>query len=229
MPVGRLIAAMALMLSVAVATGEEAASPAGPMTFRIPAQPLIGALQAFSQQSGVQVMFETAAAAGFNAPSVEGEFTPDMALRLLLADTDLKIRYSRSRAITLAPVTAPDPDLPPPLSLGATDLALETLHVGGRDAADANRLGEYVASVQSDIQKAMRRVNRAQGGEYRFAVRLWVDPASRAIARAELDGSTGDPARDARIADLLHTMTLSRQPPPNVPRPIRFLVSIKTL
>lgn len=229
LPAGRLLCALALILSVAVATGEEATTPAGPVVFRIRAQPLIDALQAFSQQSGVQVMFETAAAAGYKAPPVEGEFSPDMALRLLLADTDLKIRYSRSRAVTLAPASAPDPDLPPMLSLGSADLALETLHVGGGDAVDRNRVGEYVAAVQSDIQKALKRVNQTRRGEYRVAVRLWVDPASRGINRAELDGSTGDPARDATIADMLHTMTLSRQAPPNLPRPIRFMISIKAL
>lgn len=229
-PAGRVVCALALILSAAIATGEEAAVPVGPIAFRIRAQPLIEALQAFSQQSGVQVMFETAAAAGFRAPSVEGDFSPDVALRLLLAETDLKVRYSRSRAVTLAPASAPDPDLPPMLSLGAgADMALETLHVSGKDTTDRNQLGEYVAAVQSDIQKALKRVNQSRRGEYRIAVRLWVDPASRGIDRAELDGSTGDPVRDASIADMLHMMTLSRQPPPNLPRPIRFMISIKAL
>jgi hypothetical protein len=228
-PAGRILCAAALILNVAIAIGEEARAPVGPVAFRIRAQPLIDALQAFSQQSGVQVMFETATVARFNAPSVEGDFSPDVALRVLIADTDLKIRYSRSRAVTLAPASAPDPDLPPMLSLGSADMALETLHVSGKDTTDQNRMGEYVAAVQSDIQKALKRVNQTKRGEYRFAVRLWVDPSSRGIDRAELDGSTGDPVRDARIADMLHTMTLSRHPPPNLPRPIRFMVSINAL
>ncbi|RJF60729.1 STN domain-containing protein [Rhodopseudomonas palustris] len=229
MPASRLAAAFALVISVAVAAAEERNEQVGSIVFRIKAQPLPAALQAFSQQSGIQVMYETANASGFNAPALDGEFLPDAALRLLLADTDLKIRYSRARAVTLAPTGVADPDVPPVLSFASADMALETLHVTGRDALDRNRADDYVAAVQLDIQKALKRVNQSKRGEYRVAVRLWVDPSSRAIGRAELDGSTGDPARDASIADTLHGMTLSRQAPPDLPRPIRFIISVSTM
>lgn len=227
-PAARFVAALTLIFSVAVAAGKEQSDRIGPIAFHIRAQPLTGALQTFSQQSGIQVMYETSAASGFDAPALEGEFSPDAALRLLLANTDLKIRYSRSRAVTLAPTSAADPDLPPMLSFGSADMALDTLHVGGADMAERNRLSEYVATIQSDIQKALKQVSHRRG-EYRVAVRLWVDPSSRAINRVELDGSTGDAARDATIADTLHMMTLSRQPPPDLPRPIRFMISISAL
>lgn len=222
--------ALFAMVSVgmAVAYGEDGTRAAAPLTFHIPSERLIDALQAYSEQSGVQVMFETASAAGFKSAPVEGEFTPEAALRTLLADTDLRIRYSRSSAVTLAPAYAQDPDLPPDHPLDSSDLDLGTLRVtGAPDAVDRNRLGEYVGAVQSDVQKALKQ--RLSGrADYRFAVRLWVTP-SRTIERAELEGSSGDHDRDSTIVETLRGLTLSQQAPPNTPRPIRFMISVHTL
>jgi hypothetical protein len=226
--IGR-IALLVISIGMAVAYGEEGkTTAAGILTFHIPSQRLIDALQIYSEQAGVQVMFETASAAGYSSTPVEGEFTPDAALRTLLADTDLRIRYSRSSAVTLAPASAQDPDLPPDRPLASTDLALDTLRVTGTgDSIDRNRLGEYVGAVQSDIQKVLKK--RLNGrADYRFGVKLWVTP-SRTVERAELDGSTGDHTRDSTILDTLRGLTLSQQAPPNTPRPIRFMISVHAL
>jgi hypothetical protein len=225
----RIAAVLAVSIGVAMASGEEPQTAERPVRFHISAQPLIDALQAYSQQSGVQVMFETASAAGYKSLPVDGEFMPEAALRMLLADTDLKIRYSRSSAVTLAPASAPNPDDPPLRPLPPADMVLETLHVSGGEAVDQHRLGDYIGTLQSDIQKALKRVGQTRRGDYRFAVKLWVTSSTRIVERAELDGSTGDQDRDSTIGDALRGMTPSQQAPPNTPRPIRFMVSIHTL
>jgi hypothetical protein len=218
-----------IAVGIAVASGEQGTISLRPRTFHIPAQPLVDALQAYSQQAGVQVMFETASAVGYKSNAVEGTFTPEAALRILLADTELRIRYSRSSAVTIAPASASNPDEPPDHPLAPADMALETLRVSGAgEAVDRSRLGEYIGAVQSDIQKALKKVSGTRRGDYRVAVRLWVT-ASRTIERAELDGSTGDHDRDSSIADALRGLTLSQQAPPNTPRPIRFMISIHAL
>ena len=225
----RLAACLVISVGVAVASGEERVPSIGPMTFHIPSQPLMDALQAYSRQTGVQVMFETASATGFQSEPVEGEFTPEAALRTLLADTDLKVRYSRASAVTLAPASAASPDDPPDHPLATTaDLALTTLHVSGGEAADRGRLGEYIGAVQSDIQKALKKLGLTPHTDYRVAVRLWVTPA-RTIERAEIDSPTGDHDRDSAIAVALRGLTLSQQAPPNTPQPIRFMISIRGL
>jgi hypothetical protein len=227
---GKIIAILAVCIGMSVAFGEEKTASIGLVSFHIPAQPLIDALHLYSKQTGVQLMFETASAVGYRSEAVEGEFTPEAALRALLADTDLLIRYSRASAVTLAPASAPNADEPPGAPLPTADMALETLHVSGAaEAADRNRLGEYLGAVQADIQKALTRVGRNRRGEYRIAVKLWVTSSSRVVERAELDGSTGDRDRDSTIADALRGMTLSQQSPPNMPRPIRFMISIHAL
>jgi hypothetical protein len=219
----------AISIGMAVASGEERAPAPHPLIFHIPRLDLIDALQAYSEQTGVQVMYETASAAGFKSAPVEGEFTPEAALQMLLADTDLRIRYSRSSAVTLAsPAVASELDEPPAHPLGPADLTLDTLRVtGAAEPIDRNRLGEYIGAVQSDIQKVLKR-NRNGRADYRVAIRLWVTP-SRTIERAELDGSTGDHDRDTTIVDALRGLTLSQQAPANVPRPIRFMISVHAL
>ncbi|WP_225704709.1 STN domain-containing protein [Bradyrhizobium cenepequi] len=198
------------------------------MTFNIPAQPLIDALQAYSQQAGVQVMFETTSAADLRSQSVNGEYTPQAALLMLLADTDLRVRYSRTNAVTLAPASAPDPDEPPIHPPGSADITLGTLRVRGTSDASDRNLGEYIGLVQSDIQKALKG-GRNRRGEYRVGVKLWVTPSSRTVDRAELDGSTGDVDRDSSITEALRGLVLSQQAPPNMPLPIRFMISIHAL
>ncbi len=219
----------ATFVGAAVAFGGEPAAPLTPVKFDIPAQSLVDALQSYSMQTGVQVMFETASAAGYRSARVEGELTPEVALRLLLADTDLRIRYSRTSAVTLAPASAPDPDEPPAHPLASADLALDTLRVSGAvEPGDRSRMGEYIGIVQTDIQNALKKVAKTRRGDYRVAVKLWVDP-SRTIQRAELDGSTGDRDRDSSIASALQGLVLSQSAPANTPQPIRFMIAIRAL
>jgi hypothetical protein len=228
-PLAKIAAVLVILVGVTVASGNERKSPIALMTFNIPAQPLMDALQAYSQQAGVQVMFETTSAIGLRSQPVNGEFTPQAALLILLADTDLRVRYSRTNAVTLAPASAPDPDEPPIHPPVSADITLGTLRVRGTSDASDRNLGEYIGLVQSDIQKALKKGGRNRRGEYRVAVKLWVTPSSRIVDRAELDGSTGDLDRDSSITESLRGLVLSQQAPPNMPLPIRFMISIHAL
>jgi hypothetical protein len=224
----RLTVIVALLIGAAAAFGENAVKPAGPVRFDIPAEPLIAALQAYSLQSGVQVMFETASAAGYQSAPIEGDFAPEVALRALLANTDLRIRYSRPTAITLAPASAPNPDDPPAHALAPADMTLDTLRVNSTPDADLHRFDDYIGAVQADIEKALKKVTQTRHGDYRVAVKLWVDP-SRMIQRAELQGTTGDHGRDGAIVNALRGLVLSRAAPANTPQPMLFMLSISAL
>ena len=228
-PLAKIAAVLVVLVGVTVASGSERTQPIGLTTFRIPAQPLIDALQAYSQQAGVQVMFETTSAIGLHSLPVNGEFTPQAALQMLLADTDLRVRYSRSNAVTLAPASVPDPDEPPVYPPVSADITLGTLRVRGTGESSDRSLGEYIGLLQSDIQKALKKGGRNRRGDYRVAVKLWVTPSSRMVDRAELDGSTGDLDRDGAITDALRGLVLSQQAPPNIPLPIRIMISIHAL
>lgn len=69
----------------------------------IPAQPLAAALQAFAEQTGLQLVFETRIAAGRTSPEVKGEFSDRKALQRLLGDSGLTFRFLDERTVAVSP------------------------------------------------------------------------------------------------------------------------------
>lgn len=227
----RLTMAYALLAIVGIcAAGAEerqAAMAVEPMEFHIPVQPLASALQAYGQRTGIQVLYESNSAVGRNSVAVEGIFKPDAALKLLLAGTELKVKYIRPDAITLA--LQSEGDMPSPIPRGTADLSLGTLRVRGTsDGSDTNRLHNFSESIQTDIQRALQKNSRTRAGSYRAVLDLWIDQ-SRTIQRAELLRSTGDRERDAAVAATLRGVTLSRPAPANTPQPVRVGIVVEAL
>lgn len=226
-----ILAALAAAGLCAAGAEERLAVSEAPIEFHIPAQPLAGALQAYSERTGVQVLYESTSAAGRRSIAVDGTFTPADALNLMLTGSDLKVRYIRPDAITLALPSAAA-DEPPASPLGASaaaDLSLGTLRVRAVDSGeDTTRLHGYSESLQSDIQKALQKNNRTRAGSYRAVLDLWIDP-SRTIQRTELFRSTGDPERDEAVASVLRGLVISRPAPSNTPQPIRVVIVVKSV
>lgn len=223
--------ALLLILLAVLAAGQAATQDGDDLpsatTFQIPSQPLVSALQAYSQATGVEVLYESRIAAGLQSAPVEGVFLPQVALRLLLASTDLVVHYNRSNAITLS--LPADEHLPPASPLGGADLELDTMRVsGGQAQPNASLMREFSESVRRDIEVALRKSVRTRSGNYRTSVRLWVDP-SRTVRKAELAQSTGDAERDAQIASLLEGLVLTRTPPANAPQPVRIVIVVRSL
>jgi hypothetical protein len=198
------------------------------IAFDIPRQSLAGALQAYGQATGIQVLYESNSALGRTSAAVEGKFTADAALSLLLKETELKVRYIRPDAITLALPTAEGVNYAPPAnSLAASSLSLGTLRVRG-SSDDTARLQEFSQRLQMDIQNALRKNPRTRDGSYRAVLDLWIDPA-RMIERTELLRSTGDRERDAAVAATLRGVTVSRPTPANTPQPVRVVIVVRSL
>jgi hypothetical protein len=196
--------------------------------FAIPRQSLTTALQTYSQQAGVQVLYESNLAAGQTSANVEGTFTPKNALQMLLSKTNLIVNYTHENAITLTSL-AKDEDLPPPDVLASADLSLETLRVHSfAEAADDNSLLEYTSALQLNIQSALQQNEKTRTGQYKFGVKLWVG-SSRIVQRIELFQSTSDRDRDASIAKALQGLVVSRAAPANTPQPVRVLVTVRSM
>ncbi|HEX6369271.1 MAG TPA: TonB-dependent siderophore receptor [Longimicrobium sp.] len=70
--------------------------------FDIPAQPLSGALRAFSRQAAVRVQLDVAAAAGVQSHAVSGALTAPEALRQLLAGTGLSAQFADAETALVA-------------------------------------------------------------------------------------------------------------------------------
>ncbi len=126
----------------------------------IPTQPMPDALNAFAQQTGLQVIFQAdeLLASGATAPRVEGTFTPEAALKLLLAGTELRYEYVNPRTIAIRATS-----LPPKAGLDERSGAFMLAHAqeggaAGQDAAGpsettgggelANQLQEIVVTAE---------------------------------------------------------------------------------
>jgi iron complex outermembrane receptor protein len=105
-----LVAASALVVSIPWAAAQEpislrqarAETPSVPLiTVEIPAQSLERALQTFSAQSGLQVIFPTELTQGLTSPALEGSYTPEVALNKLLENSDLRYSYANPRTIAI--------------------------------------------------------------------------------------------------------------------------------
>jgi hypothetical protein len=206
----------------------EGNAPTGEVSFNISSQPLANAIQAFSQASGVEVFYESSITAGRMSSSVEGRYSPDAALRILLGSAGFAVRFTRRNAVVLSDPSARK-DLPPAHGLTDFDLSLEAIRV--RPAADRGgeaQLREFGDMVQNEVETVLRKNAKIRSGNYRIRVKLWIDP-SRTIRHAELAQSTGDQARDAAITDVLQGFVVSRVPPPNTPQPVRVIVAVRTL
>lgn len=224
-------ALLAVGICAAAAQEVQVARPSGPIEFHIPSQPLAAALQAYGQRAEVQVLYESTSAVGRNSVAVDGDFVPEAALEMLIARTDLKVRYVRPDVITLAPAYDESAGAAPPSSgpLGGADLSLGTLRVRGtKDGDEIARLNEYSERVQMDIQNALRKNAKTRDGSYRAVLDLWIDP-TRTIARTELFRSTGDIERDTAITTTLRGVTISRPAPANVSQPVRVGIVVKSL
>jgi hypothetical protein len=230
-----VIAAAAAAVFVAiygVCAGQElrAGRSQAPLAFHIPSQPLASALQVYGERAGVQVLYESRSAAERKSMAVEGSFTPEEALVLLLAGTDLKIQYTRPDAVTLA-LRSVQPDMFPDSApgVGVPELSLGTLRVRPTGAADdVGRLHDYGENLQLDIQKVLQKNAGTRGGNYRAVLDLWIDPL-RTVQRIELVGSTGNQGRDTAVATALRGLSVSRSAPENMPQPVRVVIVVKSM
>ncbi|RCX26336.1 outer membrane receptor for ferrienterochelin and colicin [Thioalbus denitrificans] len=70
---------------------------------RIGPQPLGSALQSLAAQAGIQILFPAEAVAGLETPGLEGRYTPEQALRRLLAGTGLGFRATAAGSYAVGP------------------------------------------------------------------------------------------------------------------------------
>ena len=95
----------------------------------ISAQPLSTALRALAEQSGLEVVYESALVAGMSSPELRGTLTAEQAVNRMLAGTGLKYRVLNERAIAItnaSPAT--------PMAVNPTPPAVAPRPGGGADA-----------------------------------------------------------------------------------------------
>jgi hypothetical protein len=223
-----LAALIAAFLCAATAAEPDAPSAAQPIDFAIPSQPLAGALHAYGRRVGMQVLYESRSAMGRQSTAVQGQFTPDEALKRLLTGTDLEVRHARPDAITLAAPAPVGLDVPPTDPLATADLSIGELRISAPVRTNnLDRFQDYSESLRTEIQRALAKNAKTGSGNYRAVLDLWIDPA-RVIQKTALLQSTGESTRDAAIASTLQGLTINRPTPADAPQPIRAVIVVRT-
>jgi len=132
------------------------------------------------------------------------------------------------------PKEAPPKDEPPlgtgikgdgPDSFGLSDKAGNG-RIGGNNG-NGSKWGWYANQVQSRIQQALQQNRKTRTASLGLEVRVWADTTGR-INRAQLAGSTGDPALDSALRDeVLTGLQLQEPPPEGMPAPITLRLTAR--
>ncbi|MEI8341189.1 MAG: energy transducer TonB [Verrucomicrobiota bacterium] len=91
----------------------------------------------------------------------------------------------------------------------------------GGNGHHSGKWGWYAAQVQTQIEDALRANSKTRAAKLRIVVKIWPDPNTGRVTRAELSGSLGDPALENAIKNEIMTGLQLREPPPrDMPLPI---------
>lgn len=205
---GAFVSGLVSNVDSTVATSDGKAEPSGLMTFDLPVQPLVSALETYGAISGWQVVYDGALARGRQSAAVKGTFAPDVALRMLLTGTGLVPRYMAADGIVL---------MPDPAALRAR----QSLTV---NTAPLAVVTQYYGRIQLGLRQSFCADGRTRSGGYRIAVGLWIG-ASGAITRSALLDSTGDPSFDATLDHVIRTISIGAPPPAGFAQPVVLVIT----
>jgi protein TonB len=96
----------------------------------------------------------------------------------------------------------------------------------GGTGGNGSKWGWYANQVQSRVVEAMQRNRKTRAARLDVTVKVWPDSSGR-VARAQLVGSTGDPALDSTISQEILVGLQLQPPPPGMPAPITLRLSAR--
>ncbi|MCA1324546.1 energy transducer TonB [Herbaspirillum sp. alder98] len=178
--------------------------------FDIAVQPLAAALDRYASISGRPVLFPSELVTERTSSAVQGRYSPEMALGLLLQGTGLVVRQEEggpAGAIVLARV---DPSTRDPAPYAGIDGLVGDLHFPGL--------------LQRRIWEALCSDPGVGPGAYRALLRFELDASGR-IHKVRLLGSTGDPRRDISVMKTLRTVQVGPPPADMLRQPLTMLIA----
>jgi TonB family protein len=194
----------------------------GAIRFDIGAVSLPSALDAYSQSSGIQVLYDGALASGRLSAPVHDVTTAENALTRLLEGTGLAAVFTRDRNVIIV------------LNPGASKVVYTVLPPGpvmrlGMLHVDAPKLigsgGTYASLVQSELQRVLLRNPRLLVGHYEALVRIWVDQGG-IVQKSQLVSSTGNTHCDGALLKTIQSLAVSAPPPIDLVQPVSIRVAV---
>lgn len=208
--------AVLLPAGMVPAAEREGGAPASLYHLALPAQPLDQGLASFAERTGVQVLYETALTRGRRAAAVEGLYSAEIALELLLRDSGLGFRRTVTDGFTLVLLAPPVPPPAPPAAVEADP--------GSALAAATGRFAPFLGTMQAAILAALCPVPAARPDPVRMlVVGLWIDSLG-VVSGVDLARGSGDRGRDQAVVRRLRRLDLGASPPPDLPQPVTVAI-----
>jgi hemoglobin/transferrin/lactoferrin receptor protein len=164
-----LMLTTSIAATAATAPSARAQAAAQAVSFRVPAGPLGQALVVFGRQSGLQVTYLAASAAGKTSPGMTGRATPDAALARILSGSGLVFSFPNATTVSIGQAGSAGPAIP---GDGAT--LLNTIDVtagsqgygglGGLASPDAKY--EVAQSVEFVSEQQIERFRGSSVGDF---------------------------------------------------------------
>lgn len=212
-----LFSAACLASPVRTAAAQEGSADR-PIAFDIAAQPLDAALAEYFRLTGVQLLYDSSLTAGRMSRAVQGSFTPREALRRLLAETGLLVRYSRARAaIIVAGDTGPADTSQVPLGR-----VVVRERIGAPGISPVERLA-YYDRLEEELRDCLRADNRTRRLEFSVIVALSLSESGQ-ITAVRLQRRSGNSRTDELLQEVLTGRTVS-QPPAGLAQPLAVALS----
>ncbi|SAI74793.1 Outer membrane receptor for ferric coprogen and ferric-rhodotorulic acid [Bordetella ansorpii] len=180
------------------------------LLFDIPAQPLEAALDQFAVVTGRSALFSSAMVADRTSAPVRGRYTPERALRHMLAGTGLAAQQAVAGRVAAFVIRQADP-------------ADEGSNAAGRNPVAQARLAAYDELLQDRVWVALCARPLTAAPNYQSVLRFEVTQSGR-LGDPRLVGSTGDPRRDAALLDALGSVRIGQPPPAELVQPVTLLI-----
>ena len=117
-------------------------------------------------------------------------------------------------------------DGPSPFAAGAVNNDYTGQKIGGGKGMAA--YAWYTDQIKTGIEEALAAQKELAKAQYRVNVHIWLARDGR-VERAELKGSSGDPATDKLISKALAALAaLSEAPPEDMPQPVKLRITSKS-
>jgi hypothetical protein len=199
------ILVLGLILSVALpvfAAENDRQPPVGSIVFNIPPQPLGSALETYARISSREVLYDSMLADGRRSSLVDGVYTPEVALQILLAGTGLLADFKDRDFFVVGPA-------PAETSVRAA--------VGMRSAEDTRYYGRLQAKL-----KAAFCASRVVPDDYRVAARLWIGQQGVVLQARALTSVGSELGR--QVEAILRGLRLGSAPPVGFAQPITIVI-----
>jgi hypothetical protein len=174
------------------------------LAFDIPAQPLVSALESYSSMTGIETLYDSAAARGRRSTAVQGKFTAVDALRMMLVGTSLSARSIAQDAVTV-------------------EIQQTPTHAAMDQTPDKNEHQLYFGLIQAGLERAFCKDSQLRPGGYRAVVKFTI-AADGQIRQPSVVGTTGSEDRDRMILRTLENVSLGGSPPADLQQPIMMII-----